>query len=358
MGTALGQLEKGIKSAFWKCLAFFIGDANGESLKRPFDFKNIHSVLVIRHDRLGDVILSTPVYESLKRSFPWVKITVVVSRENSGILEHNPHIDRIICFEKGKLLRLWLDLRKQKFDLALSLHLVFSTTSSMIAWFSGAKLLVGYKNPPGTLVYNVSVPRPSVTRHETQHNLDLLRYLETTMICDTPRIFFTADETAKVERLLREKRNYLYRPLILMKPATRVAEWGWDLNKFRQVSDRLMESKKAEVLIIQGPGEESLLNNLFTGSMHKPVLLPLLSHRELALVIQKANLLVCNHTGIMHMASAVGTPLLVIFKHGEVKRWGPCHTPHLVLEEREHDNLSVDEVLQGIHQLMETNTSK
>ena len=147
MGTVLGQLEKGVKSAFWECLAFFIGDANRESPQRPFDFKNVHSILVIRHDRLGDVILSTPIYESLKRSFPWVKISVVVSRANAGILENNPHIDQIICFDKGKLLRLFLELRKQKFDLALSLHLVFSTTSSMIALLSGAKLRVGYKNP-------------------------------------------------------------------------------------------------------------------------------------------------------------------------------------------------------------------
>lgn len=358
MGTALGQLEKGIKSAFWKCLAFFIGDANRESPKRPFDFKSIHSILVIRHDRLGDVILSTPVYESLKRSFPWVKISVVVSRANAGILENNPHIDEIIYYEKERPLKLWLNLRGKKFDLALSLHLVFSTTSSMIAWLSGAKLRVGYKNPPGSLVYNVSVPRPSETRHEAQHNLDLLRYLETTMICDTPRIFFTGEETAKVERLLIERRQYLYRPLVLIKPGTRVAEWGWRLEKFRKVCDRLMESKKVEVLIIQGPGEEQIMKTLFTGSRHKPALLPLLSHRELALVIQQSNLLVCNHTGIMHMASAVGTPLLVIFKHGEVKRWGPCNTPHVVLEEREGETLSVDKVLEGINKLMDANPSK
>ena len=84
-------------------------------------------------------------------------------------------------------------------------------------------------------------------------------------------------------------------------------------------------------------------------------MLPVLSIKELALAIKKSDLLFCNHTGIMHFASAVETPVAVIFKHGETTRWGPTNTPHIILEEKNSDSLSPEIVLDQINQLL-TNT--
>ncbi|MDP7109161.1 MAG: glycosyltransferase family 9 protein, partial [Nitrospinaceae bacterium] len=76
--------------------------------------------------------------------------------------------------------------------------------------------------------------------------------------------------------------------------------------------------------------------------------LPILSIKELALTIKKSDLLFCNHTGIMHLASAVETPVVAIFKHGETARWGPVHTRHALLEERDPDILLPETVLENI----------
>ena len=83
-----------------------------------------------------------------------------------------------------------------------------------------------------------------------------------------------------------------------------------------------------------------------------PVRLPPLSVKELALLIQKSDLLFCNHTGIMHLASAVQTPVLAIFKHGEIARWGPYNTTSLILEERGSDSLSPETVIESIDRLL------
>jgi len=63
-------------------------------------------------------------------------------------------------------------------------------------------------------------------------------------------------------------------------------------------------------------------------------------------------LLFCNHTGIMHLASAVQTPVVAIFKHGETARWGPVHTRHALLEERDSDTLTPETALERIEQFL------
>jgi len=87
---------------------------------------------------------------------------------------------------------------------------------------------------------------------------------------------------------------------------------------------------------------------------NKPKILPLLTAKELALLIQECDVLLCNHTGIMHLASAVDKPVCVIFKHGEIKRWGPLNANSIVLEERYDDSLSPDTVLNTLQEMLST----
>ena len=80
----------------------------------------------------------------------------------------------------------------------------------------------------------------------------------------------------------------------------------------------------------------------------QPRLLPLVKTKELALLIQQCDLLFCNHTGIMHLASAVEKPACVIFKHGEIERWGPRHPNSIVLDDRHQDNLKPETVINTL----------
>jgi len=81
---------------------------------------------VVRPDRLGDVVLSTPVYESLKRSFPHLKITVMVNPIQAGVLEGNPHLHQIILMRRRRFWRAIRQSRKEKF-----ISLSHSTKSSV-----------------------------------------------------------------------------------------------------------------------------------------------------------------------------------------------------------------------------------
>ncbi len=345
------DLRKAIKRGLWRIPAILSpGPRTGPGL--PLDFAAIRSILVIRPDRLGDVILSTPVYESLKRSFPATEVAVLANRAAAGILTGNPFVDRVLPFDKKRPLGLWGDLRRGKFDLAIVLNRTFSATAAVLALLSGARYRAGYHTPEGRWVYNIAIEGGTRPQHEIQNNLDILRALGTPEIRDVPRIEFDAAEKKKIDALIAEFNRYPDRPLVLVKPGTRVAKWGWRPEKFRAVCYRLLDAKKAEVFVIRGPGEETLLNSLFPKDPQAPIILPELPVKELALLIQRSSLLFCNHTGIMHMASATQTPAAVIFKHGEIARWGPCHTRFAVLEERGEDGLRPEEALAAIDRLL------
>jgi len=342
-----------IKSILWASIGLIVRTREHSPL--PINFSSALSVLVIRPDRLGDVVLSTPVYASIKKSFPHLRVSVLVSHSNTPILANNPNVDEIISFDSKNLGAIIKKIRRKKFDVVFTLNKKLSTTASLLALISKTKYRVGYAHNETSWLYDLRLPTNSLTRHESLNNIELLNYAGITKTITPPSLYFTADEEDKVDAMLNALRKYHERPLILIKPGARIAKWGWSLQKFRIVAEKLTKSKKAEVLLIFGPGEESLINSINKQTNVSIDRLPILPIKEVALVIKKSALLLCNHTGIMHLASAVSTPVVVIFKHGETARWGPINTQHILLEERNSDILSPEIALNKIDQLL-TNT--
>ena len=351
MSQDFRSFEKSAKTLLWK-LAGALFSENKSLPESGIDLHQIRSVLVVRIDRLGDVILSTPVYASIKRNLPDAKVTVLVNASGIGILRDNPNIDQVIEWKANKPWETLWQLRKEKFDLVFNLNKMFSATFSMLTRFSRSKWLVGYDHPQNRWVHQLRVPPEDDNRHETENNLELLRAAGFTDIAGRPEIFFNAEENAKVTSLISENKNQPEQALILIKPGTRVAQWGWSPKKFQSVINQLMQSVTKNVFIITGPGEEELVQSMIAGLDPKPFCLPKLTVKELALLIQRSDVLLCNHTGIMHLASATQTSVVAIFKHGNVQRWGPCHTRHVVLEERGEEDLSPETVFQAIQNLL------
>lgn len=136
------------------------------------------NVLVIRFSSLGDVVLTTPVYRSLKEAWPDCRITVLVKSEYAGILEGNPHIDRILTLSRER--GLWAcvrECRTQKFDVLLDLHA--NLRSWVVRFFGGARKKIVYKKDAWArrmLVWKKKVS-PVLERHTIERYLDALREL-------------------------------------------------------------------------------------------------------------------------------------------------------------------------------------
>ena len=347
----LRNLEKKVKQMLWNLVGACAGKAPSPP-DLPLDFSAIQSVLVIRPDRLGDVVLSTPVYQTLKKAFPHLHISVLVDSGQAELLADNPNISQVFAFDPKQPLNAFRQLRDEQFDLALTLNKKFSATATFFALCSGAKIRVGYDHPENAWAHNIRVPLEGPPRHESENNLDLLRALGIEEIQSQPQLYFNSAETQKIADLIQQYRPTRDQPVVLVKSGTRIAKWGWQWKKFQTVIEHLLESNKAQVWLVNGPGEEAELQTAIANMQRKPQLLPLLSAKELALLMQECDVLLCNHTGIMHLASAVDKPVCVIFKHGEIKRWGPLNSDSVVLEERNDDSLSSDTVLNTLLEML------
>lgn len=357
MRRNLSGMEKKVRNFLWEFLARLFSKRGSPSSGPLIDLAGVKSILVVRSDRLGDVVLSTPVYASAKSSLPGVRLTALVDKANQGLLANNPNVDRILAWDSRKPWKILPSLRREKYDLAFTLNKTFSATASMLTLFSRARLRAGYRNPKNGWMHDIQAPTDLESGHEIQNNLELLKTVGMTATRKTPELFFNERETARINALLNAKRERPDRPLVLVKPGTRVPEWGWRLDKFQSVMEQLIKTGSAEVFLIRGPGEESLTGEFMRNMDSPPVPLPPLPVNELALLIQKSHLLFCNHTGIMHLASAVNTPVLAIFKHGDAARWGPYNTPNIILEERGGDSVSPETALQSINDLLKREKS-
>ena len=347
----LRNLEKKAKQILWNLVGACAGKAPSPP-DLPLDFSAIQSVLVIRPDRLGDVVLSTPVYQTLKKAFPHLHISVLVDSGQAELLADNPNISQVFAFDPKRPLNAFRQLRDEQFDLALTLNKKFSATATFFSLCSGAKIRVGNDPPENAWAHNIRVPLEGPPRHESENNLDLLRALGIEEIQSQPQLYFNSAETQKIADLIQQYRPTRDQPVVLVKSGTRIAKWGWQWKKFQTVIEHLLESNKAQVWLVNGPGEEAELQTAIANMQRKPQLLPLLSAKELALLMQECDVLLCNHTGIMHLASAVDKPVCVIFKHGEIKRWGPLNSDSVVLEERNDDSLSSDTVLNTLLEML------
>lgn len=351
MKKFLRSVEYHIKNSLWKFFGLF-AKKNVPLAPLPLDFSKISNVLVVRSDRLGDVVLSTPVYESLKASFPHLKITAMVNPIQGGILEDNPNLHKIILMRRRRFWRAIRDSRKEKFDLTITLNKKFSATATFFALCSNAKLMAGYLHPQNPWKYNIWIPIETPPRHEIENNLALLEHMGVPKIISQPKVYFNKRENSKIAEIMNSSSRE--RPLILVKTGTRIAEWGWQWEKFQTVIEHILKNKIADIWLINGPGEEAGLISEISKMDFKPRLLPLLKTKELALLIQQCDLLFCNHTGIMHLASAVEKPVCVIFKHGEIQRWGPRHPKSVVLDDRHQDNLTPEMVINTLEKFLNT----
>ncbi|QPJ65426.1 MAG: glycosyltransferase family 9 protein [Candidatus Nitrohelix vancouverensis] len=351
MGQFSKALEKQVKSLAWQGIGALVRLCR-KPAAQDFEWNRVQSVLVVRPDRLGDVVLSTPVYVSLKRSFPDLKTTALVHKDYVPLLQNHPDIDRTLAYDPKRPWKIARQLRKQKFDLSLTLNKSFSATASVLTLLAGAHYRAGYRHAQNAWLYDFHGEPDSEARHETQNNLELLKVLKAPALTEAPRLGFSEDERQAAQNRLEALTRQPGPPVALIKIGSRVPQWGWSPDKFIEVANALVRENQAQLLFIVGPGEENMMRELSRKMEFEPQILPLMSVRELAALMQFCDLLFCNHTGIMHLASAVQTPLAVIFKHGEIKRWGPVNNRHVILEERNGDDLPAPFVTQQILTLL------
>ena len=307
---------------------------------RPGRLKRI---LVMRLDRIGDVLLSTPLFSALKAAYPKSHIAVMVRPYSKDIVEGNPYIDEVILYdkdsrEKGVLATLdfiW-KLRRKRFDLVLVLHP--TNRSHAIAYLAGIPVRVGYDKKLGKLLLTKAIPHTKHLglRHESDYVLNILRYIGVEPLSKGLYMPLKAESERKIERLFKADGLGPERPVVVIHPGASCPSKKWPPERFAEVANRLTGRLKARIVVIAGLKEKALGDKVAALIKGDPLNISgETSVADLASLIKRSQLLVSNDSGPVHVACALGTPVVVIFGRSDAglspERWGPLGARNAML---------------------------
>ena len=277
-----------------------------------------HRILVIRSDRVGDVVLTTPLIRSLRQSFPKAFIAMMIHPSNLALLKGNPHINEIITddpngADAGKE-GFWQQVRTlRKLRLDTGLMLLPKERHAWMMFLAGIKtrIGVGYKlYQMLTLTKSVSRHKYIPLRHEADYMLDLGLKIGASSRDTTPELFLTEGEKAESRKLLASRGISFQKPLILISPFSRNSSPNWEPEKYLRLIDRLLQ--KYDVIVNVGP-QDATQRFLFADIEGKGAIVLEQGLRDHMAVISQCDIVISSSTGSMHIAGGLGVPTVSIF---------------------------------------------
>jgi heptosyltransferase-2 len=299
-------------------------------------------IIIVRMDRIGDVVLSTPAMKAVRTAYPHSHITVLVRPYAREVVEGNPFIDEVMTYDKsgkekslsGKI-GFIAKLRNKKFDLAIVLHP--KNSSHILAYLAGIPKRLGYDRKIGMLLTR-KIPHTKQygLKHEIDYVLGLLRYMgiEST---DRSLSFPVSRKSEDKIRALFEKNGLSANDMVIaVHPTASCPSRRWAPERFAQVLDTLAEKYKARIVIVSGSSDKIMADKV-VGLMKSAAmnLAGKTTISDLASVLRRSKFLISNDSGPVHIACAVGTPVISIFSRKDrgvsPNRWRPVGKRDIVL---------------------------
>lgn len=269
---------------------------------------------------MGDCLLLTSPIHVLKEQFPGFHISILVESRFADCFNGNSDVDEILSAEhKYSMAR---RLFARRFDAIVNLH--GGPTSLLYSYLSWGTR-IGMEHYWGARLYYGFLPAPEPHAHTVESTTAVIRWLG--VRCEQPPPLQYAphpDEAAGINNILKGRSYVVIHPGSIMKTKR------WHTDKFSEVARGLL-SRGFTVIVTAGPGEESFASNI-AKKVDGTVILLGLSIPELAELIRGARLYVGNDSGPMHLAAAVGTPVVAVWGSSDSRRWRPWGANHRVVQ--------------------------
>ncbi|HLZ34575.1 MAG TPA: lipopolysaccharide heptosyltransferase II [Nitrospira sp.] len=292
-------------------------------------------ILLIKPSSLGDIVHAMPTLAALRRAYPSATVTWLVKRQWSDLVERIDGVDRVWAVDQG--MKGWLSqvsaLRAARFDVAVDLQGLFR--SAAMGWLSGAPHRVGFANARegSPWWYNQRVPVPTVDMHAVDRYLLVAKAMGAIVPGPVEFRFRTPQaDHDRIDQLLREAGVATESRWVAMNVSARWPTKRWPSASFAALADRLVAEGFGPVLFMGGPDERedvaAVREMMKAGSFDLSGALPV---GLLPAFLSKAALLITNDSGPMHIAAAVGTPVVALFGPTSPVRTGPYGPNHAVL---------------------------
>ncbi len=308
-------------------------------------------ILVIRLDLIGDLVLSLTLVHALKRTYPGAEIDLLAipasapiatsELDISTVITYNPNIwRRPQALLKPKNWReiqaLRSRLHARQYDLAMS---VSGKWAALLAIISGAPRRVGFaqESYPGFITDNVAGRqwRPGAHLHEVDYCLELAQAAGASIRPDDRIPYLAVDPTARqeIEQLLLQHGMRQDQTVIACHVSSNNGQSKrWPIPYWARLIDRLIDEDGACVVLTGAPGDLPLIELILRRTQQRPLnLTGKTTLPQLAALLQRADLLVTGDSGPMHIAAAVGTPLIAIHGPTDPAHSGPISPKATVL---------------------------
>jgi heptosyltransferase-2 len=288
-------------------------------------------ILIVRTDRVGDVVMITPVIRELRRKFPDSFIAVLTNPNSADVLINNPHLNETIADDMSRqgFYSVVSKLRQLRFTDGL---LVMPTERAAYQMFLG-----GVKNRIGvgrklyeviTMMKSVSRNRYIPLRHEADYCMDLARAIGAEPESLVPEIFITADERERGASLLQASGSDPEKQKIFVHTGSGGSSRNWSESKyFRLISEIVRLHPDKEIILTAKEMTDEFVsscvksgNGRVTDARNRTKRL-----RDLIQMISCAELLIAGSTGPLHIASALGKRTIGLYCHRNMncaKHWG------------------------------------
>jgi len=314
-----------------------------ESL-RPgsFDPERINRILVFAYHGLGNFIMYTPALRLLRERFPAAQIDLQVGN-NTGceeVLAGAGIFDSIYNLPYSAGLWRWLrranEIRNANYDLTINEFHSHSWQLALLVAASAAPHRLGHVTSPGwshkfsrySFVFNLPVVMRE-DEHEIDRYIDLVSAVGTQRISssDASTLIHLADDDRAFARSFLANSNIASRPIIGFQPGTSLnMRWKqWPIERYRDVIVRIVsERPDARIVLFGSPVEEQMIREMAMGLEGRvSIAAGKTSVKQVAALIEQCDLLVCNDSGLMHAAVAVGTPVVAIYGPTDIRRTAP-----------------------------------
>lgn len=284
---------------------------------------------------IGDAVMTIPAIRALRKAYPESKISLLVKPSVSPIFERDPNIDEIMLYEErfsgifGKL-RLAMKLRRGHFSNAILLQNAFD--AALITFLAGIPERIGYSRDGRGFLLTNPIPFGADDRkiHHINYYINLLNAAGIKANPSQPWIYLSVDERLSA----RNKLSALKRPILGINPG---AAYGsakrWFPERFAQVANWFIKETNGSVAIFGGRNEVDIAEEIDKYiNENKIFLAGMTSLRELISFVSECDVFVTNDSGPMHIAYAVGTPIVAIFGSTDTDLTGPVGDNNIVVK--------------------------
>lgn len=335
-------------------------------------------ILIIRRDNIGDLICTTPLLHAVREKYPEAYVAVLVSSYNQAVLNDNPDVDEVFVFLKrqqknhgyslpGLLWHRWRlirTLRRLRFD-----YILLANGGWRYGRQLGGKTVIGFRerdNPdwkqPDVVV---SLPNGGLDDHEVSKVAHLGEAIGVPGALGRLWLFPDKDRVHSVREKLKSLGWDETKPSVAVHISSRQPVQRWAEASFVELIRGVLQRYQCQVLLLWSPGPENEPMHPGDDEKAERIMSALAESRSqifpcttegievLVATLSLADQMICSDGGAMHVAAALGKPILCFFGHSSRIEWHPWQVPYVLLqpETRVVKDISVDEALTGFAEL-------